>query len=229
MERGQLYLAALYRALFASAYYRLLRVSELATDPTGLGSHPVKAVDVHIAVNKRKFLFILRTSKTHWKNKKPQIIKFCGTNPNHANRNAINCPFVILSDFVEARPSCKSVTEPFFVFADHTPITPGQMRGTLRQVLGAAGYDRAAYCTHSFRAGRTCDLLQMGLSVETIKKLDRWTSMLYLVLWGRLLVEGLPFQICARNDKQPTKINFTSMTTTMYLTGILQELLQSNL
>ena len=65
----QPYLACLYRALFASAYYGLLRVGELTSD-----DHPVLAKDIHIGMNKKKFLFILRTSKTHWKDRKPQLV-----------------------------------------------------------------------------------------------------------------------------------------------------------
>ena len=58
---GQLYLEKLYRAMFAAAYYGLLRVGEIAA-----GSHPVLVPDVHVGRNKRKLLFVLQTSKTHW-------------------------------------------------------------------------------------------------------------------------------------------------------------------
>ena len=73
-QLGQIYLCRLYRALFISAYYGMLRVGEMTT-----GNHPVLATDVHVGVNKRKILFILRTSKTQGKDKKPQLIKICST------------------------------------------------------------------------------------------------------------------------------------------------------
>ena len=59
-SNGQLYLAILYSALFSVGYYGMLRVGEMTT-----GSHPVLVTDVQVAENKRKMLFILRTSKTH--------------------------------------------------------------------------------------------------------------------------------------------------------------------
>ena len=59
---NQPYLRSLFMMLFSTAYFGLFRVGELAT-----GDHPVLARDVHISYNKRKILFVLRTSKTLWK------------------------------------------------------------------------------------------------------------------------------------------------------------------
>ena len=54
---AQPYLASLYTSLISTAYFGLFRIGELTA-----GSHPVKVTDVHIARNKQKILFILRTS-----------------------------------------------------------------------------------------------------------------------------------------------------------------------
>ena len=54
MEKGQPYLATMYKALISTAYFGLFCVGELTT-----GTHPVKVIDVHIGRNKKKFLFIL--------------------------------------------------------------------------------------------------------------------------------------------------------------------------
>ena len=67
-------------------------------------------------------------------------------------------------------------TEPFFVFSDRTPVTPKQMGSCLKIVLKKAGFDQKLYGTHSLRAGQTCDLCKLGISVENIKKLGRWKS-----------------------------------------------------
>ena len=64
--------------------------------------------------------------------------------------------------------------EQFFVFADKSPISPSQLRSCLKLMIRKAGFDPRLYGTHSLRTGRTCDLLKLGLSVETIKKLGRW-------------------------------------------------------
>ena len=67
---NQAYLAILYCTILATMFYGLFRVGEVVT-----GDHLVKVTDVHIASNKQKILFILRTSKTHGKGSYPQMIK----------------------------------------------------------------------------------------------------------------------------------------------------------
>ena len=81
--------------------------------------HIVKAKDVHIAVNKDKLLFILRTSKTHSKGTKPQIIKIEGirrTNDSgirdlvrNSNTAPLICPFQLLKEYLAIRPSYREL------------------------------------------------------------------------------------------------------------------------
>ena len=61
---------------FSTMYYGLLRISKIT------GQHPILAQDVHVGVNKKKFLLILRMLKTHWKNTKPQMIMISATKKN---------------------------------------------------------------------------------------------------------------------------------------------------
>ena len=79
---NQPYLNILYKTLFLTMYFGLLRVSEVTS-----GGHPILAKDVQIAANKKKFLLILRTSKTYWKNSKPQLIKILSTCANITGHN----------------------------------------------------------------------------------------------------------------------------------------------
>ena len=171
-EKGQLYLSHLYRGLFVSAYYGLLRVGELTT-----GDHPILARDVHIGRNKNKILFILRTSKTHWKDVKPQTVKISGIKLNE-NRNL--CPFNILRQFLNVRQACGKNNEPFFIFKDGRPVKPINMRNVLRDILKLEGFRAEAYCTHSFRIGMASDLLGKNFSVETIKNLGGGGPIQYL-------------------------------------------------
>ena len=81
-------------------YFGLFRVGKLTES-----QHIVKVTDIHIADNKNKFLFILRTSKTHDKNVKPQMITVTssiakkhagrGINKNNMTRqpNNVPCPY----------------------------------------------------------------------------------------------------------------------------------------
>ena len=69
-HRGQNYLAILYASMLAAGYYGLLRIGELTKGP-----HVILAANMHIGINKNKLLFILRSSKTHNKGSKPQMVK----------------------------------------------------------------------------------------------------------------------------------------------------------
>ena len=177
MEKGQPFLAKLYTALFATAYYGMFRVGELTT-----GDHPVKAVDVHIGENKDKMLFILRTSKTHWKDVKPQLIKITASiaRKNYQKKTKeeerISCPFAILNRYVKDRPTCKNAEEPFFVFSDGSVVKPVNMRNVMREILALQGFDASLYGCHSYRIGRSLDLLKLNFSVEQIRHLGRWRS-----------------------------------------------------
>ena len=125
--KGQVYLSTLYSTLMSTAYFRLFRVGELTK-----GEHPVLARDVHIGKNKKKFLFILQTSKTHWKNSKPQtikissypIVKFNSSKVKNNYDHSLPCPYGLLQQFANIRGPYRSLNEPFFVFADKTPVKP---------------------------------------------------------------------------------------------------------
>ena len=171
-KSNQPYLKSLYKALFSAMYYGLLRISEVTA-----GGHPVLARDVYLGSNKKKMLFILRSSKTHWICNKPQLVKITSTSYNRKNKESdLPCPYQLLKDYSRRRGPYQNDADPFFVFSDGSPIKPEQVRHCLKNILLEAGFDYRLYGTHSFRIGRSCDLLALGLSVETIKKLGRWKS-----------------------------------------------------
>ena len=66
----QPYLTVLYQAIFCLAYYGMLRVGELS-----LGSHTIKACNIHVGNNKDKILIVLYSSKTHGVESRPQKVK----------------------------------------------------------------------------------------------------------------------------------------------------------
>ena len=196
---GQPFLALLYRTLLSTAYFGLFRVSELTT-----GSHPVLAKNVHIGHNKKKMLFLLRTSKTHCQNAQPQLIKISALQHKHASPIIESdylhfpCPFELLYNYASVRGGYYSDSEPFFIFRDHSPVTPRHMLTCLKSMLQKAGFDKNYYGTHSLRAGWSCDLHKLGLSVESIKKLGRWRSnavFRYLKNWITLAHHQILFLI----------------------------------
>ena len=169
-ELGQIFLSRMYRYLFLTAYYGLFRVGELTS-----GDHPVLARDVHVADNKNKMLFLLRTSKTHWTDAKPQLIKI--SNNSHVNIGESFCPYNSIRKYLIHRGGFAENREPFFIFGDGSPVKPEHFQNTLRQMIEKCGLISSVYGCHSLRAGRTMDLFyKYHLSIETIKKIGRWRS-----------------------------------------------------
>ena len=172
VENNQMYLSILYRAMFSTAYFGLFRIGAITES-----QHTLLVTDVYIADNKKKILFILRSSKTHEENDKPQFIHITVTDiypktshiPHH-------CLYNLIREFIKARPPYRQKTEKFFVYKDRSPVKPQMFRSVLRDMIEKSGFNPRPYSGHSFRIGRGSDLLKMGVSVETIKKIGTWTS-----------------------------------------------------
>ena len=99
LNMNQPYLAFLYKTIILTAYFGLFRIGELAE-----GSHTVLAKNVQIGTNKKKFMFVLVTSKTHGKNVAPQIVKIKSKTNNGVNDRKYNnlefslpCPYSTLT------------------------------------------------------------------------------------------------------------------------------------
>ena len=86
------------------------------------------------------------------------------------------CPYTLLKDYAQRRGKFFSESEPFFVFADKSPVTQRQVTLVLKSCIKKAGFDETLYTGHGLRVGQTSDLYKIGLSVETIKKMGRWRS-----------------------------------------------------
>ena len=174
-KKNQPYLRILYKCLLSTMYFGLFRIGELTK-----GQHVVKAKDVFIGTNKKKFLFILWTSKTHWKNSKPQQIKISSTPIKSKNKKQskakLPCPYKLLRQYLAIRRQRTSNKEQFFVFQDGSPVKPEHLRKCLKRILKLAGYDESLYTVHSLRSGRSCDLLELGVPIEIIKIIGRWRS-----------------------------------------------------
>ena len=109
-ERNQPYLITLYKALFVSTYFGMLRAGEVTKGP-----HVVLAENVHIGLNKDKILFVLKSSKMHDKGQKPELIKFSRTTLADLSKDSTklttttkvraqyylkHCPFRTFKDFI---------------------------------------------------------------------------------------------------------------------------------
>ena len=95
----QPYLESLYKAIYSTAYYSLLRIGEIAKS-----QHVILARNTHIGENKDKILFILITSKTHGKGDRPQKIKIARTPIRTHLVRSEPCPFGLLHKYISIRP-----------------------------------------------------------------------------------------------------------------------------
>ena len=172
----QPYLLTLYTAMLITAYYGLFRIGEIMSS-----QHTIKACDVHIATNKKKMLFVLRSSKTHGPGSKPQTVKITasGTSDQYAKKGhkiLKTCPFQALHSYLQCRKGFKSVQERFFIFSDRSPVSPRQFEDVFKTLLKEAGFDHEIYSVHGLRSGRALDLLHMDVPIDMIKKIGCWKS-----------------------------------------------------
>ena len=124
----QPYLSCLYKAMFALAYYGLLRIREITAS-----DHILKANDFYIGSNKNKIMVLLHTSKTHGEESPPQKVKISKNDSiPQANQIVIKkrnfCLFTMVRDYIKIRTR---YLVDFFVFADRTPVTAYLLRTTL--------------------------------------------------------------------------------------------------
>ena len=64
----------------------------------------------------------------------------------------------------------------FFVFKDNSPVTPKHARMLLKCILNQLTLDHTLYGMHSFRIGRTTDLIKLNYSIDEVKLMGRWKS-----------------------------------------------------
>ena len=171
--QDQPYLECLYKTLFAISYYGLMTVGEVTRSP-----HVLKAKDVHIARNKEKVLLVLHSSKTHSEKDRPQTIKITANQSEKSGHYAKRhfCPFNLMRSYLHIRGNYVHDTDPFFVFRDGGCVQPGQARKVLRNMISALGLNAILYDMHSFRIGRTSDLIKYNYSIDEVKLLGRWRS-----------------------------------------------------
>lgn len=167
---GQEYLGTLLKAMFSTAYFGMLRVGEMVKS-----QHQISIDNVHFAKNKEKITILLRLSKTHTYRDKPKKISL-----PQVTKLPQYCPVALLQQYLKLR-DCPKDTKALFVLRGGLPVTASMFRKWLRKILEKIGLSSKLYDTHSFRAGRCCDLRKLGYSLNAIKQAGRWVSSAILV------------------------------------------------
>ena len=164
------YEGILFRTMFAIAYHGMFRIGEVTEGP-----HAIKAKDVEIGTNKKKLKFTLHSLKTHGPGDKLQIVKI-SSEPCQGKGNARHCPFLLMRQFLQLRTPQAISNENFFVYRNGESVKPAEMREVLRLCLSLTDKNPDHFTVHGLRAGKATELLNLGVSVETFKKLGRWKS-----------------------------------------------------
>ena len=164
------YLRILYQTVFLTQYYGLMRVGEVASGP-----HALLVTNVYVSDGQQVKL-VLYSSKTHGKNTRPQKIRI---NAIHRNKKGVHffCPVKAINEYISVRKGYRDSNEQFFIFNNYAPLTPNDVRKTLRKALANLNLDPDIYDTHSFRIGRATDMFfKEHVDIESIKKIGRWES-----------------------------------------------------
>lgn len=168
---NQPYSAKLYKSIVVMGYYGMMRIGELAT-----GDHPVLARDVHFNHASRKVQVILRTSKTHGLGDQPQYIKFSDADAHVYLYNKKFSPYSVVMEYLLTRGDKKSDSDPFYVFADNSPVKPHQVQAVLKRALTRLGINAQDFGFHSLRIGHATTLDHRHVSLDVIRRKGRWKS-----------------------------------------------------
>ena len=164
----QYYLEIVYKTMLIIGFYGLLRIGEVA-----YSQHCIKAAHISMGVNKNKILIILYSSKTHGAESSPQKIKIIQAN---GKQRQFFCPFKLMSKFIKIRGTYKTEQEPLFIYRDKMPVMPATVNAVLKKAIKRCGMVPASFSFHSLRTGRTSQLIQLGYTIEAVKRLGRWKS-----------------------------------------------------
>ena len=159
------YQATLYWAAFTLAFYAFLRVGEYTSRArTRRSSTTLLASSVTLKASS----IIIRLTKS-------KTSQFQSPPPIHIGAtNTATCPVAAMQSFLSRRRASSQL--PLFVFRDGTYLTPNLVSSTLKASLRIAGYNPAAYSSHSFRIGAATSASASGMADHLIQKLGRWKS-----------------------------------------------------
>ena len=158
----------LYSAIFACMYHGALRVGEVCYNTST--THTLQCDNLKIVNYKReKCLRIQFVSHKH-SHHSPTPLLLHSNKYNH-------CPVLSYSKYTRLRVHN---TGPAFLLPSGSPVLRRHICHILNQSLTFLGYNHKHYNTHSFRIGKTTDLVSQGHSYPNIALIGRWKSNAFL-------------------------------------------------
>ena len=160
------YETILFKAAFLTAYFGLLRVSEVVFTNQFQAFKPLLRTDVQFEDESRALIISIRVSKTNQAGPPTRLRIPMSADPSL-------CCVAAVQQFLNYRPA-----NGFYLFCHQNgrPLTSNQFSGVLSKAVRELGLSPQLYTSHSFRIGRASDLAAKGIPCETIMKLGRWRS-----------------------------------------------------
>ena len=160
----------LIKTLMSVMYHGCFRISEIASSK--FSNHAIQRNDLHFdvkppRVEPEKISLTLRSFKHSGEQQTIELM------PSDEKRL---CPVRLIWQFLQIRLEC-----PYF-FCDETgkPVTRTFLMQWLRLLVSKSSFSQKRISTHSFRVGRTTDLVLQGASDAYIRHVGRWSSNAYL-------------------------------------------------
>ena len=157
----------LFRAAFSLAYYASLRVGEYAATPGA--SHALQLKDVGF-VREGQDTSISLLLPTYKMSQRPAKLLVPQSPPN------LTCPVGALKAYLKVRPKGEGQ---LFLQKSGKPLAAGSINARLKDCSRALGLE-GSYSSHSLKAGRTTDLVEMNVPDAKIRESGRWRSDAYL-------------------------------------------------
>ena len=162
------YLCLLLRAVYLTAYAASLRISEFAKTPGS--KHTLLLSNVAFSYDgKREGMVLTLDSYKHSARPARLIVP--------ASQSQEACPVRAVKVFLKVRSKNEG---PLFIKEDGKPISRDLVATSLKRCVSRCGLDPELFNTHSFRAGRTTDLVDWGTSDAVIRESGRWGSNAFL-------------------------------------------------
>ena len=163
----------LFRAAFLTAYFGLLRVSELVFTSPMQANRPLLFSDVKVIGNPSALLVSIKASKTNQAGA-PTVIQI------PPSGNPLCCVLAVHPDF-RLRPDRVLY---FFSHSNGTPLIRNQFSGVLSKAIRNIDLPYKLYISHSFCIGRASDLASKGVSNDNIKNMEDRNLMLWMDIFA---------------------------------------------
>lgn len=154
----------MFKALFTTAFFGFMRVSEpVASNKNSISEHVL--LTQNIAVDSGFLRVFISSSKTDQQGK--------GVSLNIPVVKGQCCPVTAVQQFMRIRPPYSG---PFFCHFSGQPVTRYQFSAVLKKALSSLGIGNLNIRSHSFRIGAATEAALAGLPDKEIRILGRWQS-----------------------------------------------------